>query len=351
MLERTGFERRAAEVVVPTWRARDVTREIDVVEEIARFRLDEVPFTLPQRREMFGRLTPLQRLRRRVEEALAGLGLVETYTSSLREGDADPRALRLPEPISLELAVLRTRLLPSLVKAAERNLELGAHGIALFEIARVYLPADGLPDERRHVAGIVEGGWSRAKGVVEALYAALKAEPRFEQTTDELLHPRKAATVGAGILGELHPQLLEGSWGVFELDLEELLAAAPRAGQVPGRRQLPARARGPRVRRPRGGCGRRARGRGETRPRAPSCARCGRSTSTAASRSARAASRSRSRVTFQSAERTLTDEDAAGLRERIVDGARRALRRGAPGLRGVACDADVRTRGLCRASV
>ena len=61
------------EVVAPTWRARDVTREIDVVEEVARFRLDDVPFTLPARRAMFGALTPLQRLRRRVEDVLVGL--------------------------------------------------------------------------------------------------------------------------------------------------------------------------------------------------------------------------------------------------------------------------------------
>ncbi len=227
LLGRVGFEQRDGDVAVPTWRARDVTREIDVVEEVARFRLDEVPFTLPQRRAMFGALTPLQRLRRKVEDTLVGLGLVETYTSSLREDDLDPQALRLPEPISLELAVLRTRLLPSLVRAAQHNLELGARGIGLFEVARVYLPADGLPDERRRVAGIVEGGWSRAKGVVESLYVALRAEPRFEQATDDLLHPRKAATVGAGLVGELHPQLLEGSWGVFELDLEQLLAATP----------------------------------------------------------------------------------------------------------------------------
>ena len=45
-------------MVAPTWRARDVTREVDVVEEVARERLDDVPFTLPPRREMFGALTP-----------------------------------------------------------------------------------------------------------------------------------------------------------------------------------------------------------------------------------------------------------------------------------------------------
>ena len=226
LLGRLGFERRGDDVIVPTWRARDVTREIDVVEEVARFRLDEVPFTLPARRAMFGALTPLQRLERRVEDVLAGLGLVETYTPSLRPDDPSPAAWRLPEPISVELAVLRTRLLPSLVDAARRNLELGAQGVALFELAHVYRPNGELPDEHRHVAGIVEGGWGRAKGVVEALYAALKAEARFERAADDLLHPGKSASVSAGIVGELHPGLIEGVWGGFELDLEALLRVA-----------------------------------------------------------------------------------------------------------------------------
>jgi phenylalanyl-tRNA synthetase beta chain len=197
-----------------------------VVEEVARFRLDEVPFTLPARRAMFGALTPLQRLGRRVEDVLAGFGLVETYTPSLRQSDPDPGAWRLPEPISVELAVLRTRLLPSLVDAARRNLELGAQGVALFELAQVYRPNGELPDEHRHVAGIVEGGWGRAKGIVEALYAALKVEARFERAVDDLLHPGKSASVSAGIVGELRPGLIEGVWGGFELDLGALLRVA-----------------------------------------------------------------------------------------------------------------------------
>ena len=61
-------------VTVPTWRARDVTREIDVVEEVARFRLDDVPFTLPLRRSMTGRLTREQRLRRLAEDVLSEPG-------------------------------------------------------------------------------------------------------------------------------------------------------------------------------------------------------------------------------------------------------------------------------------
>ena len=64
------------------------------------------------------------------------------------------------------------------------------------------------------------------KGVVEALYAALKAEPAFERAEHALLHPGKAAKTPAGILGELHPRLLEGEWGAFELDLDDLFAAA-----------------------------------------------------------------------------------------------------------------------------
>ena len=81
-LERLGFESSKDDVVVPTWRAPDVTREVDVVEEVARARLDDVPFTLPARRAMFGALTAEQRLRRKIENLLTGVGLTETYTPS-----------------------------------------------------------------------------------------------------------------------------------------------------------------------------------------------------------------------------------------------------------------------------
>ncbi len=317
LLTRLGFEPSKDTVTVPTWRAREVTREIDVVEEVARFRLDDVPFTLPQRRAMFGERSALQELKRRIEDVLAGLGLVETYTPSLREEDPDPKAWRLQEPISIELAVLRTRLLPSLVYAARRNLELGASGIQLFEIARVYLPDGDLPDERRRVAAIVKGGWWRAKGIVETLYAALHAEPRFERTTDDLLHPNKAASTSAGNLGELHPGVLDGVWGAFELDLDELLAAMPDevkyedvVSYPPVREDLAfavheevtagelidaaREAAGPELR--------------EFRPfdvyRGAQVGQGRKSIAFA--------------VTFQSAERTLTDEDAARLRGKII---------------------------------
>jgi phenylalanyl-tRNA synthetase beta chain len=123
--------------------------------------------------------------------------------------------------------VLRTELLGSLVEAVRRNLDLGAEDIALFETARVYFPAPELPEEHWHVAGIVEGGWSRAKGIVETLYAALKALPRFERTEHHLLHPGKAASIGeASFVGELHPAVIDRVWGAFELHLDDLEAAA-----------------------------------------------------------------------------------------------------------------------------
>jgi phenylalanyl-tRNA synthetase beta chain len=222
LLGRLGFDRGDGSVLVPTWRARDVTREIDLVEEIARFRLEEVPFTLPVRRAMFGTLTREQQLRRRVEDALVGLGFSETYTPSLLADDETQ--WKLPEPIAVELAALRTSLLPSLLEAARRNVDAGAEEIALFEIARVYLSNGELPSERLHVAAIAKGGFAQVKGAVEALYEAVKAEARFERAEHPLFHPGKTAGTSAGVVGELSPRVLSDKWGAFDLDLEKLFA-------------------------------------------------------------------------------------------------------------------------------
>ncbi len=317
-LERLGFESSKEDVAVPTWRARDVTREVDVVEEVARARLDDVPFTLPARRAMFGALTPGQRLRRRIENLLTGLGLTETYTPSLRPDDANPQALRLPEPISAELAVLRTSLLPSLVEAIRRNVELGAEYVALFEIARVYLPAQNLPDEKTHVAAIVEGGWPRAKGIVDTLYAALKAEPSFERAEHELLHPGKSAATADGVVGELHPAVLDGVWGAFELDLAKLLEVAREevlytdVVSFPPVHQDLAFAVAEEVSAAELVAAAREAAGEELRELRPFDVYRGEQVGEGRKSIAFAA-------TFQSAERTLTDEDAAKLRERIVN--------------------------------
>ncbi len=216
------------DVTVPTWRARDVTREIDLIEEIARPLLDRVPLTMPLRRHVHGRLTKEQRLRRVVEDALVGAGLSEAYTWSLVATDPNPDAIRLPDPMTSDQAVLRTTIVPGLIEAARTGIDAGSDNVALFEIARVYLPSgEQLPNERWRVAGVVGGDYEIVKGVLETLYGALGLELRVARGSHELLHPGKAAETESGWLGELHPLLLEGTWGAFELDLETLFAAVP----------------------------------------------------------------------------------------------------------------------------
>src|SRR5207302_4850041 len=149
-----GFDRLKSGYRVPTWRARDVTREVDLIEEVARFKLPEVPFTLPRRDAMFGRLTRPQRLRRVVEDTLVGAGYAEVYTSTfVADGD-----LRLPEPLSAEAGAVRTVLYASLLDPARRNADAGEDDVALFEVARVYRDVgEPLPEEHWHVAGIADG--------------------------------------------------------------------------------------------------------------------------------------------------------------------------------------------------
>ena len=229
ILGRLGFEVGSDwDVTVPTWRARDVNREIDLVEEVARVVLDRVPKTMPLRRAVAGHLSRDQRLRRVVEDVLVGAGFSEAYTWSLVADDPRADAIRLADPMSGDQAILRTTLVAGLVAAAAENVDAGNEQIALFELARVYLPTgEGLPEERWRVGGIVAGGFTAARSAVEVVYEALHLELRPARALLPSLHPGKAATTPAGWFGELHPALLEGTWGVFELDLVELIAPIP----------------------------------------------------------------------------------------------------------------------------
>jgi phenylalanyl-tRNA synthetase beta chain len=321
ILESLGFDVVPGwDVHVPTWRMRDVTREIDLVEEVARVHgLEKIPFTLPLRSAMSGRLSQSQRLRRLVEDVLVGAGFFEAYTLSLVARDPDPEALRLPVPLTSEHGVLRTTLLDGLVAAAAHNVAVGNEEIALFELARVYLPSgEQLPDERWRVGAIAQGGYLRAKGGVEALHEALGIDLRLERTQRPFLHPGKAAALEAGWVGELHPALLEGSWGVFELDLDTLFAQVPERVEYEDVVSYPAVHQdlafvvpedvlaGDLVAAGREAAGAELRDvaifdvyRGEPIPDGKKSVAL--------------------HVSFQSPERTLSDEDARAIRERIVD--------------------------------
>ncbi len=139
------------DVTVPDFRRDDITREADLIEEVSRLDgLENLPATLPARHSAVGRLTPVQRLRRHAEDALAAQGLHEivgwSFTGPeladklrlLEAGSSGP--LTLANPMSSEQSQLRTTLLGSLLDVAARNRARGASGsrIALFESGAVY---------------------------------------------------------------------------------------------------------------------------------------------------------------------------------------------------------------------
>jgi phenylalanyl-tRNA synthetase beta chain len=220
--------------------------------------------------------------------------------------------------MSEEQTVLRRRLLPSLLDSVRRNVDAGNRDFGLWEIAHVYLPGGGdLPAEQTYVSAVVDGGFSRAKGIVEAVYRALRKEAAFEPAEDGLFHPGKTARTEAGVVGELHPALVEGIWGAFELDLATLLAGAGEAPEYEDVITFPAvkqdlafvvdeavpaaaladaarAAAGPELRTMRAFDVYRGEQIGEGRKSVAFA------------------------VEFQSPERTLSDEDAAALRRRIV---------------------------------
>ena len=324
ILLRLGFTVDDGRVRVPTWRNPDVTREIDVVEEVARFRLDDVPPRLPVRQAMFGRLSKPQRVRRRMEDALVGFGYTEAYTWSLLPLGAPLGSVPLQEPLSSEQAVLRRSLADGLLASARRNVDAGNPDIALFELAHVYLPSgEKLPEERWHVGGIAEGGFAHAKGTVEGLYETLGPTPAF-RPADDLPVPGRGARTEEGWVAVVRDPELPGEWGAFELDVDALAARAPdlvvyedvityppvrrdlaftvpeeaTAGDLVAAAQAAA---GPELREMRAFDVYRG---DQVGPGKKSIAFS---------------------VAFQSPERTLTDEDAAELRDRIVEALRREL--------------------------
>ena len=107
------------------------------------------------------------------------------------------RRWKLPEPISADLAVLRTRCCRASSRRPPQR-RAGAERIALFEIARVYLPDGELPDEHASRRRDRRGRLVHGKGIVETLYAALKAEPAFERDRRPAFHPGKAARTEPG---------------------------------------------------------------------------------------------------------------------------------------------------------
>jgi phenylalanyl-tRNA synthetase beta chain len=291
ILSGLGFQERAADgegatYEVPSWRV-DVSLEEDLVEEIVRTKgYDAIPETLPRTAIQ----TPAEHREAdalaRIRAALEGAGFSEAVNFSFvaaRElepfdrlvatGDGSGRALgvALKNPISADLAVMRTSLVPSLLRNAVHNRRQRVDDVRLYEIARAYHPhpEDGAHEpslEALRVGGVLVGrrspvGWAvggdvadffDAKAAVSAVLEALGVEARWRARGEGWLHPRTSATVlaahGEGVLGEvgeLHPRVaaaFELPRGVlaFELHLDALLAAARLVPQYRPIPRLPA---------------------------------------------------------------------------------------------------------------
>jgi len=256
------------DVTVPGFRRNDVTREADLIEEVARIDgVDKLPATLPASGHAVGRLTPAQRLRRRAADTLAGAGLHEAIGWSwsapeladrLRLPHDDPRrrAVVVENPMSAEHAQMRTTLLGSLLDVARRNVTHGRGDVAIFESGAVYLPSDGreLPDEPCTLGVLLTGAvrapsWREpappvadfyaAKGVLAAVLGALRVDWASEDGHEPFLHPGRSAWVSVGgsrvgWLGELHPSIaaeweLTQAVAAFEIDLDAVIEAVPGA--------------------------------------------------------------------------------------------------------------------------
>jgi phenylalanyl-tRNA synthetase beta chain len=248
-LTRLGYEPTDGGWRVPTWRAADTTREIDLIEEVARvYDLERVPIAMPGGAATGGRLSDDERLRRLVTDVLRGAGLSEAATLTLWDKDAPDRLrlrpddrrralVELQNPMSAEWAAMRTLVFPGLLHSVRRNLAMSLPRVDLFEIGLVFLAGAGkLPDQPARVAGVMAGagaGFFDAKGVVEALVAAARIEPpEFSPADEPFLHPGRAAAVADGFVGELHPLVaeafgLEGVVAVFELGLDGLRGRLP----------------------------------------------------------------------------------------------------------------------------
>jgi phenylalanyl-tRNA synthetase beta chain len=193
ILKALGNEERNAtdtkiEVIPPSWR-RDLTREIDLIEEVARIHGYEaipedvhVPMTASAR-------THRDRVLSRVRSALCGAGIDEAMTLSAVEesvSDAyspwtDARALHSPTPVLRRADRLRRSLIPSLLSARRTNEAVGNTAIELFEISRVYLPqAKGLPNEDLLLSMTSGADFLHVKGIIEGTLAALNIDAALD---------------------------------------------------------------------------------------------------------------------------------------------------------------------------
>ena len=258
LLEPMGFAVTAADggalsVVVPTWRP-DASIEEDIVEEIGRHNGYSKSGKRVPTPTQAGGLTPAQQGRRRIRRTLGGAGFAEAMPmpflapDDLAKAGLPTEGISLGNPLVAEESVLRTSLLPGLLKAVARNQSHRIEQVNLFEIGHVFQPSDDeLPDEYDVVAALASGfGSGDDSGQGSAAQAGVRSLYRFagelgleglQLTNKEVngLHPTRAAEIRfrgkvLGAVGEVDPSALEnydvtGRVAWFELRVAPILNA------------------------------------------------------------------------------------------------------------------------------
>lgn len=236
-------------VSVPPYRYRDLEREIDLIEEIARlYGYNKFCDTLPEKAEA-GYLPLDEELIRKLRAFLRAEGLTELINYSLVKPGED-RGIVLTNPLFVEYSALRTDLISGLIDAFQYNLEQGNGALNGFEIGQIFWQEEDGLQETEALAGIVGGDisvgkwsksgreepitWFEAKGILESVFRQLGLQVEFQpDCRDNRLHPGRTASLWIGgnrlgIFGQLHPQLrrekgLPDSVYVFQLNLDVLL--------------------------------------------------------------------------------------------------------------------------------
>lgn len=244
-------------VTIPTRRP-DVRKPVDLVEEIARLHgFAGIPDTVPS--GPGGGLPYRERRMRRIRETLVGSGLNEILTFSFISAEdismLDPgassitdAAIRVVNPLNETEGVMRTSLIPGLLKAAGVNLSRSLPSAAFFEIGKVFLRGEAeLPDQPDRLgvvlAGAIESTWYDREqatdvydgtGIITLLLTTLDVpEVSIVRSVRPSFHPGRCADIVVrgsviGTVGEILPRVVEsfglsGRVVIAEIDLAELL--------------------------------------------------------------------------------------------------------------------------------
>lgn len=238
-------------VVVPPYRYRDLEREIDLIEELARlYGYNRFCSTLPSEGEA-GFLPADWQVLRQLRSALRGAGLTELMHYSLVKPGGD-RQIELSNPLFVEYSALRTEMLTGLIDAFQYNWEQGNGALNGFEVGRVFWSDEEGYNEADRIVGIlggdpsrgkwVSGGrdrpltWYEAKGILESVLDAFGLAAEYQSDrSNALLHPGRTASLWLagdrlGTFGQIHPQIcqerdLPEAIYVFDLSLELFLKA------------------------------------------------------------------------------------------------------------------------------